>query len=167
MKRILEVQKEIGVLGKDSKNPFFKSAYLDLNKLLVNVTPLLHSKDLVLMQPVRGNTVHSIIYDTKDGGVVESSFMDIPSQITDPQKLGSAITYFRRYTLKSLLAIPEGDDDANLASKPEEPTKQTVTDGQVESMCKNQDEEYLKNCLVKLDLTELQITSINTKLGIK
>ena len=33
MKRILEVQKEIGSLAKQSKNPFFKSAYLDLNDL--------------------------------------------------------------------------------------------------------------------------------------
>lgn len=49
----------------------------------------------------------------------------------------------------------------------QEPVKQTVTDGQVESMCKNQDEAYLRDCLVKLDLTEFQVKAINTKLGIK
>ena len=42
--------------------------------------------------------------------------MPIPENITDPQKLGSCITYFRRYTLKSLLAIAETDDDGNFAS---------------------------------------------------
>ena len=46
------------------------------------------------------------------------SFITIPENITDPQKLGSAITYFRRYTLKSLLAIAEEDDDGNRAAKP-------------------------------------------------
>ena len=34
MKRILEVKKQIGVLGKKSTNPFFKSKYADLNALI-------------------------------------------------------------------------------------------------------------------------------------
>ena len=118
MKRILEVQKQIGVLGKDAKNPFFKSQYLDLNKLLIHVTPLLHENDLVLMQPIESGIVTSKIIDSKTGDVLAESGIALPN-IQDPQKLGSAITYFRRYTLKSLLAIAEGDDDANLASQPE------------------------------------------------
>ena len=118
MKRILEVQKEIGVLGKDSKNPFFKSAYLDLNKLLINVTPLLHKEGLILSQPIKDGFVYSEIINAETGNVLLSSGIKIPEALTDPQKLGSCITYFRRYTLKSLLAIAEGDDDANLASKP-------------------------------------------------
>ena len=36
--------------------------------------------------------------------------------VSDPQKLGSTITYFRRYTLQSLLALNTKDDDANTAS---------------------------------------------------
>ena len=117
MKRILEVQKEIGVLGKDAKNPFFKSAYLDLNKLLIHVTPLLHKHGLVLMQPLIGNAVHTQVLDSKTNDVICESCLDIPESLTDPQKIGSCISYFRRYTLKSLLAIPEGDDDANLTTK--------------------------------------------------
>jgi len=119
MKRILEVQKEIGVLGKDSKNPFFKSAYLDLNKLLIHVTPLLHKHGLVLIQPISCGIVSSEIISIDDNETICSSSLKIPETLTDPQKLGSCITYFRRYTLKSLLSIPEGDDDANLASIPE------------------------------------------------
>ncbi len=118
MKSILKVQERIGVLGKDSKNPFFKSAYLDLNKLLINVTPLLHKEGLMLSQPVKDGCVYSEIIDAKDGKVILSSEIKIPENITDPQKLGSCITYFRRYTLKSLLAIAEGDDDGNLAAQP-------------------------------------------------
>ena len=118
MKRILEVQKEIGVLGKDSKNPFFKSAYLDLNKLLIHVTPLMHKHGLILMQPIKDGEVQSIILDAENGNVLAQSGIQLPT-LNDPQKLGSAITYFRRYTLKSLLSIAEGDDDANLASAPE------------------------------------------------
>ena len=36
--------------------------------------------------------------------------------MSDPQKLGSAITYYRRYTLQGLLSIRTKDDDANTAS---------------------------------------------------
>jgi len=118
MKRILEVQKEIGVLSKSSKNPFFKSQYLDLNSLLNEIKPLLESKGLILMQPIKGNEVYSMILDSETGLSLMDSYMSIPSNLTDPQKIGSCITYFRRYTLKSLLSIAETDDDANLASKP-------------------------------------------------
>jgi len=40
------------------------------------------------------------------------------SDQTDPQKLGSEITYYRRYTLQSLLALQAEDDDGNKASRP-------------------------------------------------
>jgi hypothetical protein len=118
MKRILEVKKKIGNLSKNSKNPFFKSQYLDLNDLLNAVEPLLQEQGLVLLQPINGGMVWTQIIDSESGSVIADSSIDLPN-ITDPQKLGSAITYFRRYTLKSLLAIAEKDDDGNKASEPE------------------------------------------------
>jgi hypothetical protein len=36
----------------------------------------------------------------------------------DPQKLGSAITYYRRYTLQSLLGLHNRDDSGNKTSAP-------------------------------------------------
>jgi len=121
MKKLLEVKKQIGVLKKNSKNPFFKSAYLDLNDLLNAVEPLLLDNGLILLQPVEGNRVCTVIYDAENEQELCSSSMVIPDNITDPQKLGSCITYFRRYTLKSLLAIAETDDDGNLAAKKSKP----------------------------------------------
>jgi len=40
----------------------------------------------------------------------------LPSAST-PQQLGSAITYYRRYTLQSLLSLQAEDDDGNEANK--------------------------------------------------
>ena len=117
MKKLLEVQKQIGTLTKDSKNPFFKSQYLDLTTLLQHVTPLLNEQGLLIIQPLDNNIVTTGIIDSESGNVIASSSLTLPN-ITDPQKLGSAITYYRRYTLKSLLAIAEEDDDGNRASKP-------------------------------------------------
>jgi hypothetical protein len=117
MKKLLEVKKEIGTLSKNSKNPFFKSQYLDLTAIIEAVEPILQKHGLVLLQPIKTNVVSTEIYDAESGKLVCESSMMIPEQITDPQKLGSCVTYFRRYTLKSLLAIAEQDDDGNLAAK--------------------------------------------------
>lgn len=125
MKRILQIQKEIGSLAKQSKNPFFKSAYLDLNDLLTHVTPLLNSVGLVLSQELENGDVTSKIIDGDSGVLIAQSRLALPQSLTDPQKIGSCITYYRRYTLKSLLAINEVDDDGNLAAKP---TKQRLND---------------------------------------
>lgn len=118
MKALLEVQKEIEALSKDSKNPFFKSKYLDLPTLLKNVKPVLNKHGLILLQPCQEGQVISVIIDAETGESVCSSEITL-IDIKDPQKLGAAITYFRRYTLTSLLAIEEQDDDGNKASRPE------------------------------------------------
>ena len=162
MKRILEVQKEIGSLAKQSKNPFFKSAYLDLNDLLTHVTPLLNSKGLVLLQPVIGNTVTTQIIDSKDGVVLAESSINIPDNLTDPQKIGSCLTYFRRYTLKSLLSIAEGDDDGNLASKPEPtPTEKQILDA-IGKATSQKDLTAIKQWVKHFDLTDIAITKSKT-----
>lgn len=116
MKRILEVKKKIGTLSKNSANPFFKSKYLDLNSLLVHIEPLLIEQGLLLTQPIIDGLVISRIIDTETGATLLESSLALPN-IQDPQKLGSCITYYRRYTLKSLLSIAEDDDDGNGASK--------------------------------------------------
>ena len=54
-----------------------------------------------------------MIYNVDGDGQIESG-INLP-MIQDPQKLGSAITYFRRYTLQSLLALQAEDDDGNKA----------------------------------------------------
>jgi len=43
--------------------------------------------------------------------------MELPAGL-NPQQVGSAVTYFRRYTLSSILCLQSVDDDANLASVP-------------------------------------------------
>ncbi len=118
--KLLEVQKEIGGIEKDATNPFFKSKYFDINSLLKQVKPILNKYNLLLLQGltnVGGKLALSTkIIDTEEGKInTEESICVLPDTI-DPQKAGSAITYFRRYALQSLLALEALDDDANLAS---------------------------------------------------
>lgn len=113
-KKLFEAKKEIGKISKDSTNPFFKSKYFDINALLEHVEPILQKHELLLVQPIQDNKVCSIIYDITDNSLIESA-MELTS-ITDPQKRGSEITYYRRYTLQSLLGLQAEDDDANSVS---------------------------------------------------
>ena len=110
-KKLLEVQKEVGAISKDSKNPFFKSKYFDINQLIEHVQPVLNKHGLVLTQPIIKGYVFSCLNDIDSTDCIESS-LQLP-ELNDPQKLGSCITYYRRYTLASLLGLQAEDDDAN------------------------------------------------------
>lgn len=104
----------IGKVAKNATNPHFKKSYADINALLETVEPILHENGLVLLQPVKDHIVFTQIIDVDSGDMVES-WMQLPD-ITDPQKLLGAITYFRRGTLQSLLSLQAVDDDGNSAS---------------------------------------------------
>ena len=116
--KLLAVQKEIGAIKKDSENPFFKSSYADINAILAVVKPILNKHGIVLMQgltTLEGKIgLMTTLMGEGEGEI--SSVCPLP-EFTDPQKAGSAITYFRRYSLVSLLALEtEADDDGNGAS---------------------------------------------------
>lgn len=114
--KLHQAKKEIGKVAKNSKNPHFKNTYADLNSLIEAVEPILLEKNMLLLQPLQGGKVITMIFDVESGESIQSD-IDLP-QISDPQKLGSAITYFRRYTLQSLLTLQAVDDDGYLASQP-------------------------------------------------
>ena len=161
MKRLLEVQKKLGTMVKDSTNPFFKSKYLDLTTILEHVTPLLNAEGLMLMQPLDNGDVCTSILDSETGALIAQSRIPLPP-LTDPQKLGSAITYFRRYTLKSLLAIAEDDDDGNKASKAMSLPK--LNQEEYSEVFANASLGILRIFLTKFDLTAEQKAGI-TKRG--
>ena len=113
-KKLYKVQKEIGAISKDSTNPFYKSKYFDINSLIKQLMPILEKHNLLLLQPISEGSQYSKIVDVDNGDSVESS-LSLPIDL-DAQKIGSAITYYRRYTLQSLLGLQAEDDDGNNAS---------------------------------------------------
>ena len=112
--KLFNLQQEIGTVSKDASNPFYKSKYFDINSLIKQLQPLLKKHRLLLLQPIEDDMVYSkLICVDGSGGVI--SALKLP-EMNDPQKLGSCITYYRRYTLASLLGLQAVDDDANLGS---------------------------------------------------
>ena len=108
--KLLEFQKRIGIIKKDSKNPHFKNTYASLTQILSEVKPLLTECGLILIQPISLEGVGTTIIDFETGEKIET-VISLPTNL-NPQQLGSAITYFRRYTLASLLSLEIDDDDA-------------------------------------------------------
>ena len=120
--KLLEFQSTVETIKKDGKNTFFKkangnaSSYATLPNILAEVKPILNALKLVLTQPIVNGEVKTIITDSLTGESVESGVV-IPNGL-NAQQVGSAITYFRRYTLSSLLSLEiDEDDDGNKASK--------------------------------------------------
>lgn len=117
LKAMAKVKKQLTSVIKDQKNPFFKSSYADLNQHLDAVTPLLEDHGLMLLQPTSAeptaNYVTTLIIHA-DSGQFFGGTLSIP-QLKDPQKLGAAITYFRRFGINSLFALKSVDDDGESA----------------------------------------------------
>ena len=125
---LMQFQTEIGIIKKDSKNPHFKNTYASLTQILSEVKPVLTKCGLVLLQPIDANgvTTKLLMVGGSETDFIES-FIPLPVGLA-PQPLGSAITYYRRYTLSSLLALEIDDDDATMASKPVAPVVPTVSE---------------------------------------
>jgi len=111
IKKLHAAKQEIETVSKNAKNPHFKNTYADINALIQAVEPILSAKGLLLLQPIQDGKQYTIIYDIESGEHVESH-LDLNSAL-QPQAQGSAITYFRRYTLQSLLCLMAEDDDGD------------------------------------------------------
>lgn len=129
-KALLKVQKDLPTIGKDSDNPFFKSKYASLSKIMSVALPILHKHGVFVSQApdhldgqptLVTNLVHA------ESGEQVTSTMPLFLVKHDPQAQGSAITYARRYALVSMLGlVVDEDDDGNRASNPVPPAKEYV-----------------------------------------
>ncbi len=123
VEKIAKIKQEIGVMSKDMANPFFKSKYFDINQLLENIKPLEEKYRVSITQPltnVNGIPAIALVIDDLDADANFEKPEDkqirevtILPMNPDPQKMGSTITYFRRYALVSYFEIQAEDDDGN------------------------------------------------------
>jgi len=119
-----KAQSEIRTAVKDSKNPFYKSSYADLTSVWDACRGPLSKNGLAVLQPtttaINGEVELVTFIIHSSGQWVKGTLRVTPGKMKgqsfelskDPQSLGSAITYARRYGLASMVGVaPEGDDD--------------------------------------------------------
>lgn len=116
---LLEVQKKIKALKKDEVNPYYKSGYVSLNAVREAVLPALQEHGLVLLQPteIENNqlVVKTRLIHADTGQEIVSTIPVVTSDFGDAQKVGSGISYARRYAIQALLFLSAEDDDGNSA----------------------------------------------------
>ncbi len=148
---LAKAQAEMGSAIKGSDNPFYRSKYADLASVMDACRGPLTKHGLSVAQFPRVEYIGAPeIYEwiSKSGekrmGVkviccvfVETRMMHTSGQFIeqsvsamlasgDPQVVGSAISYLKRYSLQSVAGVPSADDDAESTAKSRE-SKPTVT----------------------------------------
>lgn len=118
MTAIQAVQQQAGTVQKASQGQVGSRnyKYAGLKEVWTVVAPLLRQNDLVITQSPsigdRGHVFSTTIYHTKSGEWMTEQ-MPLILQKDDPQGIGSAITYYRRYMILSMFGlIPDDDTDA-------------------------------------------------------
>jgi hypothetical protein len=112
-----KAQAEIYGAIKDSTNPFFKAGYADLASVWDAIRGPLTKNNLCVTQTMticEGKPVLVTRLSHSSGQWIES-LMPVLAQKQDPQSLGSAITYARRYSLAAMVCLPQIDDDGEAA----------------------------------------------------
>jgi hypothetical protein len=115
-------QSDMPSVPKDGNNPHFKSKYATLGAITEATRPHLAKHGLGFMQWMSNRDGYQLIVTrimhTSGQWMEDEGYILNPTK-NDPQGMGSAVTYARRYTLgASLGIITEDDDDGNRASEP-------------------------------------------------
>ena len=131
------VQGQLTFAKKDSKNPFFKSNYADLESVWDACRELLSTNGLAIMQfpgeYLDGNMALNTIITHKSGEWM-SQEMSVPVSKPDAQGAGSALTYMRRYALAAVVGVVQADDDGNSASNKATSVAESATSQQIASI---------------------------------
>ena len=115
-KALLQFHKEIGKIAKTSTNPFFKSKYADLPSILDAINEPLTNAGLVIVSIPDADGLTTLLLHSESGEYISANAIMKPIK-NDPQSIGSAITYQRRYSIGSILNLNiDNDDDGNKAS---------------------------------------------------
>ena len=121
---LVKAQSEMSNAVKDSKNPFFKSSYADINSVREACIPSLNKHGITALQPtiyIDGKSFVQTLLLHESGEYISSLTEIISNKANDAQSHGSGVTYARRYGLQSMCNLGSDDDDGNAASAPAKP----------------------------------------------
>ena len=110
---IIEFNKAVGVIDKDSNNPFFKSQYAALPDILKSIKdPMIASGLTINHFPVGDNRLVTRLSHSSGEFYQAMSYMRAVKD--SPQDRGSLISYMMRYNVGAILGLAiDKDDDGN------------------------------------------------------
>lgn len=158
-KALAAVQSQLKPAVKDSKNPYFKSSYADLNSVWNACRDLLADNSLSVSQlpgtTADGQPALTTILMHESGEYIADTVI-LAFTKNDAQGIGSSLTYFRRYALAAVIGIvADDDDDGNAASgqgaakqtakpKPDDDSKKKELINRIEALAKTKEVDTTK-----------------------
>ena len=138
---------EMGALVRDANNPHFKSKYATLANCIDVAEPALAKHGIVMVERIFREGEDMVLrlefLHHESGETVGSEYTLRVKDRDNPQHMGSAITYARRYLITTMSGLAPEDDDGNVASHGHErsqpqrqPTKQGLPMDQWEAKCR-------------------------------
>lgn len=121
---LLKVQKELPIVGKDSKG--FNYKYASLPQVWEKVGKVLESNGFFITNEI---TLEGVLTTAHHEHGELHSFIPFVSQSSKPQEIGSEVTYWRRYNLTAIfnIIVDGEDDDAQTAQDAKKATSNTAT----------------------------------------
>lgn len=111
----------------DKINPHFKNKYATLDAILEAIRKPLTDNGLAITQTMMPGNLLVTTLVHRSGQWIRS-YMDLNPQRLDPQGIGSALTYARRYALAAIVGISQEDDDGEMAMVKPKPKDEKVFD---------------------------------------
>lgn len=114
VKALINIQPLLKPAIKDKTNPFFRSKYADLAGVWESCRDLLKDNKLAVSQvcgiDANGSYLETVLMH-ESGQWISGKYPLRAVKADDPQALGSAMTYARRYNLAAILGVVTDDDD--------------------------------------------------------
>jgi len=115
---LAKAQAAIQGATKDKTNPHFRSAYADLASVWDACREALTKNGLSVVQTNEPSDGQTVVVETTllhSSGEYMTGTLVMPVAKFDPQGVGSAITYARRYALAAMVGVAPEDDDGEAA----------------------------------------------------
>ena len=127
---LCKAQGEMQKAHKKSDNPFFNSTYANLSEVLTCVKESFTGNGLCFTQmpSFDSGIVYVETMIMHESGEWMTSTAGSPISKNNPQGVGDAVTYLRRYSLAAISGLAQHDDDGNSNSGTKEGNKKQVDD---------------------------------------
>lgn len=110
---LAKAQAKMKPAKKNTSNPFFKSQFADLESVVKSCMPHLNEQGISVMQiPAmeEGKQILETILAHSSGQWISGTYPINPVK-NDPQGMGSAMSYARRYSLSAMVSQITAEDD--------------------------------------------------------
>lgn len=153
---LAKAQAEMANAKLDAINPHFRSKYATLASVRDAVIPALAKNGIACTQTMIAEPGMTVLRTSlmKGDEAIHSDF-PIMVDLSNPQKVGSYLTYARRYSLAAIGCISADEDDDGNAATPQKgsATATTAAPAQMKRMPAEQAEEAAKRLVSQIRTT--------------